>query len=418
MSLKIRNFIMKSGERYCLLVDRHSGLPLYYPNLYITTQVRNRSLSVSAMTTALGGIGVLLQFMAERGGNLDSRFSQQAYLEIHELDAIRDFCQRKFRFQESHNNLSNLVKLSKFEKKVSKDTEYSRLSSIANYVEWLANTLAGPGNDKLAPTRVSKMAKGLRSRRPPRRGKNQNEIDKALDERQIELVFEIFRPGSELNPFKEHQIQIRNRIIFLMLYHLGLRGGELLNIRIRDIDLSKNQLVVARRADEKNDPRTYQPLVKTLDRRLPMKETLAKEIHDYIVKVRKSIPNANRHDFLFVTHKSGPTQGQPISISGYKKVIETVRMAAPSLSKLTGHQLRHTWNDSFSKKMDLMDESPSEGKQEQMRSYLMGWKTGSGTAATYNKRFIKNKAHEASLSLQKDIVRLPKGELSNEGKYK
>jgi len=39
----------------------------------------------------------------------------------------------------------------------------------------------------------------------------------------------------------------------------------------------------------------------------------------------------------------------------------------------------------------------------------MGWREGSGTAATYNKRFIRQKAHEAGLALQEGMIRLPKG---------
>jgi len=58
---KQKAFVMGSGERYCLLVER-SGLPLYYPNLYITTQVRNKSLSFSAMESTLSGISVLNRF--------------------------------------------------------------------------------------------------------------------------------------------------------------------------------------------------------------------------------------------------------------------------------------------------------------------------------------------------------------------
>ena len=55
MCISIKSFVMNSGERYCLLVDHDTGLPLYNPNLYVTTQVRNRSLSYSAMESALGG---------------------------------------------------------------------------------------------------------------------------------------------------------------------------------------------------------------------------------------------------------------------------------------------------------------------------------------------------------------------------
>lgn len=99
---------------------------------------------------------------------------------------------------------------------------------------------------------------------------------------------------------------------------------------------------MVRRADEPTDPRWHQLLIKTLDRRLPIKADLAKEIHNYIVKYRETILNANKHDYLFITHMPEATQGQPISIAMYKKIIETVRIGAPDLYELTDHRIRHT----------------------------------------------------------------------------
>lgn len=283
------------------------------------------------------------------------------------------------------------------------------MTVIAQYIKWLAEQFVGSSKDKLVVLQIGKMEKGLKARRPVKKNRNAEHNVKGLDEGQIALVFELFRPDSELNPFADESVRIRNRLIFLMLYHLGIRGGELLNIRIRDIDFGKNQLVIVRRADEKDDPRTYQPLVKTLDRRLPMKDTLVQEIHHYILNGRKNIPNSTKNDFLFVTHKFGPTQGQPLSKSGYQKVIDVVRTASPALFNLTGHQLRHSWNEAFSNQMDAMNESPSQEQQEKMRSYLMGWKEGSGTANHYNKRFVRKKANEAALKLQEGMVRVPEG---------
>jgi integrase len=411
----VKTFVMESGERYCLLVDNHSGLPLFYPNLFITTQVRNRSLSYSAMEAALGGISVLLRYTEERGESLEKRFQKAELFKEHELDAIRDFCQIKFRSQtnEDSNGMFTLSELRELDEKVSSQTEYVRLTVIAQYTKWLAEQFIGSSKDRTAILQLGKMEKGIKARRPVKKNRNAIGGKQCLDKDQLALVFELFRPDSEHNPFTDESVRIRNRLIFLVLYHLGLRGGELLNIRIRDIDFGNNQLVVVRRADEKDDPRTNQPLVKTLDRRLPLKDTLVQEIHRYILKDRKNISNSSKNDFLFVTHKSGPTQGQPLSKSGYKKVIEVVRKAAPSLFNLTGHLLRHTWNDEFSNLMDAMDKPPSEAEQEKMRSYLMGWKEGSGTAAHYNKRFVRKKANEAALKLQEGMVRVPKG-ISNE----
>lgn len=416
MKSVIKTFVMVSGERYCLLVDNLTGLPLFYPNLFITTQSRNRSLSYSSVESSLGGVSVLLRYLEERGENIENRFQKGELFKEHELDALRDFCQIKFSTQttkENSNGIFTLSELREFNEKVSSQTEYVRLTVIAQYTKWLAEQIFGSSKDRLTVLQIDKMEKGLKARRPIKKNRNMERDEKGLDEKQLDLLFEMFRPGSELNPFADESVRIRNRLIFLMLYYLGLRGGELLNIRIRDIDFGKNQLVVVRRADEKDDPRTNQPLVKTLDRRLPMKDTLVQEIHHYILNGRKIIPNSTKNDFLFVTHKSGPTQGQPLSKSGYKKVIEVVRTASPTLFNLTGHQLRHTWNEAFSIRMDSMDNPPSQEEQEKMRSYIMGWKEGSGSAIHYNKRFVKKKANEAALKLQEGMVRVPEG-VSNE----
>lgn len=412
MGVAIKTFVMNSGERYCLLVDASSSIPLYYPNLFITTQIRNRSLSYSAMEASLGGISVLMRFLDERKESIEVRFLQGRFFDEFEMDAIRDFCQINFRVKATIKYGGTPLKFCETQERndfVSLETIYIRLTTIAQYVKWLAEQLVGSAGDRLKTVQIAKMEKGLKARRPAKKNRNLETDEKGLTEDQLNLLFEIFRPESNLNPFKNCFVRERNRLIFLMLYHLGLRGGELLNVRIRDIDFGKNQLLIARRADEKDDPRKFQPLVKTLDRRLPLKDTLAKEIHTYIASNRRLIQGASKNDFLFVTHKAGVTQGQPLSKSGYKKILDVVRNVSPTLFNLTGHQLRHLWNEKFSELMDSMNEAPSEEQQEKMRTYLMGWREGSGSAATYNKRFIKRKANEAALKLQAGMVRMPRG---------
>ncbi|EFC7583821.1 site-specific integrase, partial [Escherichia coli] len=65
---------------------------------------------------------------------------------------------------------------------------------------------------------------------------------------------------------------------------------------------------------------------------------------------------------------------------------------------------RHTWNYEFSSLVDGMDETFSEEKEEQIRSYLMGWKTGSGTAQIYNRRHLVEEAHKTSLAMQNQLM--------------
>ncbi len=39
--------------------------------------------------------------------------------------------------------------------------------------------------------------------------------------------------------------------MILLLFYLCIRGGELLNIRIQDVDFSTNRISIVRRADER-----------------------------------------------------------------------------------------------------------------------------------------------------------------------
>ena len=415
-SYSIKSFVMKSGERYCLQVDKVSGLPLYYPNLFVTTQVRNNSLSVAVMKQSLISINVLLTFCDERKIDLEARFLKREFFEPQELDAIRDHCQLRFA-RERVDSSGNVIPLSpkgkpKQRKVTGLASEYMRLTHIGKYVKWLADTLLSSAKDQQTTRAIQAMQEGLESRRPAKKGRNQEGREKGLTKEQLMILQEVIRPGSEGNPFENLAIQVRNQLMIWVLLHLGVRGGELLNLRIKDIDWSNNQIVIARRADEKSDPRVDQPLVKTLDRRLPMKDTLADAIRQYVTNHRKNVPGARKNDYLFVTHKSGPTQGQPISSSAYRQVINLIAGASPELACLHGHDLRHTWNHDFSELMDQKqrkgETSPEQQKeQEEMRSYLQGWKKGSKTSAIYNKRFIEDKASEAGLALQEGISRIP-----------
>ena len=392
-SFRTTSFSMSSGERYCLVIDRVTELPIYYPNLFITTQLRNKSDSFSTMLSAANNIAILLRFLEDRDINLEERILSRDLFETYELDDLRDFTQQRFSKVADEGVVSSI-------------THYMRLTTIAQYISWYANHLI-----KLPSTvearQIKRVETQIKSRRPVKRGRNRDQ-DRSLDEVQLEALFEIIKVGSEHNPFGE-QVQRRNRLMILILYYLGIRGGELLSLRISDIDFAKHQLKIVRRADEKDDPRIQEPNAKTLERTIPLGELLSKELHEYIAGDRRKVTNAKRNNFLFITHKKGPTIGQPISKSSYYKIFNIVKSVAPQLYELTGHKLRHTWNRKFSEKMDSMDEPESEEKQDQIRSYVMGWKQGSGTSTHYNKRFVQEQAQKAALALQSNSgTRLPK----------
>ncbi|WP_114418023.1 site-specific integrase [Marinospirillum perlucidum] len=408
----VSSFVFDTGERYSLMVSKESGLPVYYPNLYLMTQLRNRSVSSSTLAAEAAHLVGLYSFCKRQEIDLESRLRNQECLSVQEIDHLRDFCQKNL--SKNHAD-STVVSISSFRKKtegVCLGTQYARLTSIANYLKWLPLVLVTSPSDSFQAN-LKRMVEQVRARRPKK--KNRNPKDRSINDGQIEALLEVIRPGSELNPFGS-KVQARNKLIILLLLHLGIRRGELLNIRIQDVDFNSNQLAIVRRADDKDDVRVQSPNAKTQSRRLPLSDLLMKDLHGYITKDRRSVPGARKHDYLMVTHKEGPSSGMPLSISGYQKVVSDLRSQFPELSEITGHMLRHTWNRNFSEKLDAMTDSPSHEKQEQVRSFLMGWKQGSGTAATYNRRFVEQAGHKASLAMQeRSGVRAPKEADHGEG---
>lgn len=407
MSLVVRSTRFLSGERYRLLVDADSGMPLYYPNLFVTTQVRNHSQSVAAMEKALNAIKHLLSYCSETA--LELRIREKRFFTTTELDAIRDHCQRFSNLAQRPATLRSRGVLALprgAEPRVGKDYQYSRLSIIASYFEWLVETVHHPGLTPELRSETERVARGLRRRRPRYRSRSQVDgEDKALSEKAEQLLHAVIEPGHPANPFTDPAVAERNYLIVKLVASLGLRAGELLGIRISDVDFQACTVTIHRRADDREDSRLKEPNAKTLGRILPVSRGLTQRVAQYVTDLRSAVPNAGYNEFLFISHKSGPTQGNPIAQETLRKIFKRLSSVDPELGSLHPHALRHTWNSDFSKKIDEMasDQRPSEAVEEQMRNQIMGWKQGSGSAATYNKRHIKRKADAASLALQEKM---------------
>ncbi|WP_338033195.1 tyrosine-type recombinase/integrase [Kluyvera georgiana] len=341
-SICVDSFMLENGERYCHVVNKDTGEPLYYPNLYITTQVRNRSESISTMKVIAGSISLLYRFFMRKNINIDERIQKKLFLAPHEIEDLIEFTSLNFRDGGDGNfRVSN----------VKKTTKYFRITTVANYLEWLCKILLSHAGQKNTLKEVMAFINNIKRKKPRNNDKYNMEIEKSLDKAQLDSLFSILSPGSNLNPFTE-KVQQRNNLIFLLLHCFGLRAGELLNLRIGDIDFAESTIAIRRRANDKTDPRVYQPLVKTCERKLIADTKLIYEISDYILNDRRKVKNSNKHDFLFITYKEGKTQGQPLSFSSYHKIVSVVRQSSSLLSGLTGHKLRHTWNYEFSKTID------------------------------------------------------------------
>lgn len=416
----VRFIKFSDGERYPILVN-DKGIPHWYVTLFTTTQVRNASKASNTAAAVLSAIRVLLSWACLCNIDLESRFAKRKFLTEQELESLRSHTQAKSADDLKTRNPKKVVPLRRSTEgarraiqvninMVSSSTQYIRMSYIAEYLEWLAIRIVerdAKHVDDGTLKRIKLMAKSFSTRRPHKSIGSREKARKGLTEEQQSLLLDVVKPGSENNPFSP-ALQVRNQLLILLLYHLGLRAGELLALRVSDFDFQQNTVLIARRHDNPHDPRAYQPVVKTADRRIPIASSLIKIVSDYILQERRKFLTAKLHDFLFVTHQAGSFQGKPLSIKGLTKVFLEIQHVVPDeLGGLTPHLLRHTANDRFSHLMDQRGASSAE--EEKMRSYIMGWKEGSGTAATYTRRHIEKKAREAALKLQEQYQKIAGG---------
>ncbi|HCT7632904.1 TPA: site-specific integrase [Citrobacter koseri] len=393
----VNSFVFESGERFCHVIDKLSGEPVYYPNLYILTQVRNRSNSINTMLSIAGILVLLHRWFSANDIDIEERVLKLRFLNCNEIDSLCDYMSMNFKIK----------KINPAHKMICTEntTKYFRLSVVCDYLEWFCQIHLSQSNGKGTRSKIDKFIRELKNKKPLKKERYKKEIsDKALSRKQLDLLFSIVKPGSELNPFTD-LVQARNRLMILMLFSFGIRAGELLNLRVSDIDFFGSTISIKRRANDKSDPRRNQPLVKTGERIIPVGEALMGGIYNYITMDRNKINNSQKNDFVFITYKAGDTNGMPLSISAYHKIINLISKSHPELSELCGHQLRHTWNYEFSMNMDEMNEGVSQEREEQIRSYLMGWSIGSETARIYNRRHIIKEAHKTSLIMQQGLMR-------------
>jgi len=406
MQLVTKHIIGESGERLKLLVDDSNGVPLFYPNLYVTSQIRGAAKSIATIQSFITSMKVLYSWCEEDSVDIEHRWLKGEWLKVWEIDSLRDHCSLSLRGSSIQSEkVVNINKVRGYSSEnVESPTKYIRMTFIADYLKWLAEILRSQKADKACKDEVLAMYKSFKAHRPKKKGRSDTaREDKGLEPALLIEILDITKPGHEKNPYKGYELQVRNASIIALLHYLGIRRGELLNLRVEDIDFVTNEIRIIRRADSSNDQRVYQPLVKTEERTLPISEKLAERLSSYVTSIRSTFPRARKHPYLFVTHKIGPYQGKPLSNSGFGKLMATLQDVADSFSGVHAHAFRHSWNYSFSKTLDSSDSDSSPEKEEQMRSYLMGWKETSGTAAIYNRRHTKEKAKEAILDFQRGL---------------
>lgn len=393
---RVRSFILPGGERLPLILNNEKG-PLIRPLLWLLTMRRARNLGTNTLISNMYSLKALYLWANRQGIDIEEKGISRRYLDPHEQSSLADFCKQHIGSLGKAHAVRTLHRQT-----VCTNTHANRLRIIAEYIKWLSTEGAAGGQPDSDGEyqRRERMVNGLTARMPKIGTKSIVGKREAPPPGVIEHLISMIQPDAVGNPWDDLGLRHRNQLIIHLYYSLGIRRGEALQLKTHHIDLRQRRILIARAADDPEDPRTNQPLTKTRDRWLPIGSGLSEMIQNYIIHVRSKIPGAKRHSFLIVSHQTGA----PLALTSVNKVFRNLRSRVSKLPhNLSPHLLRHAWNDAFSRLVDAKEISPE--REMQMRSEIMGWSPTSGTAATYTRRHVRRSAEALSLSHQEQLAR-------------
>lgn len=342
---QVRLVVLESGERLPLLVECATGTPLYEPALYFLTRLRAKNLASATITQHCWAIMVLCFFLKNSGIDLGDRMIGGQLLTLAEVEALARWCRLKVEDLvdlETKPQLHMGASVTSLERvrmrrslqsrasEVSAETAATRGLYIAAYLKWLVgrrttDTIITP-HPSLASTSATALL--ALAEHLPAKSRNARVARKGFTRKVRQKILEVVNPDSNDNPWIGEHCRSRNELVVRWLLHLGLRRGEFLGIQTTDIDFQRNEVTIARRADDIADPRRDEPNTKTYDRLLPLSEEMAALAREYILKSRGKIKGARRHKYLLVANGSGA----PLSKAGFGKIFETLRQNCPDLA--------------------------------------------------------------------------------------
>lgn len=382
MDRRIEELKQENGVRSVLLLE--DGIPMYYPTLYVSMKLRH--ISVSRQRNILYCIEVLFNWCQCEGIDLEARFKLDNHLSEMEVLQLLDFC--AWTVDTQKRLMSGVRLLPNAYQQVSRDMASQRIHAIREYLAFLYLRLAQRKDKNDIAKAVSET---IISYKPKIKKHTKNTVI-ALSDEQIDGVTQKLLPGHPDNPWKDKSIQLRNLLIYSILYETGMRRGELAGLYVNDIQ--NTEISIYRRHNNPLESRKQAPNVKTGERKIPMPESLARLLDVYVMEHRGSIKAAKKHPYLFVSLRRN--KGKPMTLNAITEVFKAARSAFPELKGVTPHKLRHHMNYRISNMIDEVykDATPSEkaAADEEIRPYLMGWASDSKMQETYNKRYNQEQA--------------------------
>ncbi len=127
-----------------------------------------------------------------------------------------------------------------------------------------------------------------------------------------------------LAPSGDECIDLRDRAMLELLYATGLRVSELVSLRLSDLNLVAGYLMTSGKGEK--------------ERLVPVGESAAKVLADYLLHARKSLDRGGESRFLFLSRLGGKMSRQ-----SFWNIIKKRALQAGIRRDISPHTLRHSF---------------------------------------------------------------------------
>ena len=370
--MRIEQVIFPTGERLPMLLDDDS-LPVAPACEWILSR---RQLAFTTLSRNMNEVMAIHGWGKKRRIDIYERIRSGRQFTEAELTSLVEHLRRPLSTDRTVTKLA-----------VSPDTANKRVSAAHRHLTWyidelIAQPCAAPDQQvRFTAMREKLLTTLLGAFQSP---EGNRKFHKQLTLSQAQFLQDALDPEGSIRFGRDSRGRLRNFLMVCLLTFLGLRTGELLSLRIHDVQFGAiTTIIITRRGMSPNDPRRRPPRVKRLGRILPIDSPrLAILLDDYIMNERQWFIDHGKgkdNGFLFVSD-----EGEPLSADRLRQLFTELRtrFSHELPDHLTPHSLRHTFTDSVYR--ELRREGMKEAQIEKILMWLRGDSSPSSQDAYIN----------------------------------
>lgn len=377
----------------------HDGVPSFYPmQLIFARRIKNLAFhSLLAFSHDLVHFG---QCVVRTNLDLNCRLETGKFLDSVEVAHFAEGLGLKTSALRNQNTLDLLhdkrvVKLTR-NSVVSNSTKNRRITVAISYLDLVSRVgaaqLCGQEQVRRNRSRIP-MLEQLKEHKPRIR---MSRIRSSPNESQLKSVVQFVLSGRPDKIWVDERVRSRNWAIVNTLVTTGIRQGELRQLKVDDINFRDLTIKIERRPDDPEDPRKIEPNAKTVDRIIPISQSLALILEDYLFSAGSDAAAVHGSNFVFLTHGRRST-GNPIDSKTVGRAIDALG-AYLDLPNLKPHSLRSAWIQNLTRW--AIDNCISDDHLDRLANYLGGWSYLSKSASKYRGDQLTRLAYEAGISVE------------------